>query len=480
MEIFRWPAVDRFLNRSAELAVLADWFASTNPLPLAVYGRRRVGKSWLLRKFTHGRPGLILVAERIAEGLQLDRFALQLAPAVGATPVLKDAADLIKVVLDLGRNEAITVVIDEFPYLLPSTTAEADRALSRIQAVLEEDGGRSSTRLIISGSIVAQMTSLFAERNPLHGRLQPFELRPLSYSDSAPFLTGLDPIERFERYAITGGVARYLDQLGKGNLGPAVERALLNPNAPLWNEGRSVVEQELRQPAMYFGLLQLLSSGDKDTSELSQKLRTEASTAVKYLETLRIMRLIERKRPIGSSDTSRQTNWHLSDPFLRFWFRFVFPHQADLESGLSGQQLFKDEIALFVNDHVSQQFELWCCEYVRRQGLATTVGSWWGNALNTERRTGNRSSEEVDVVGIKRGKVVVIGEAKWTNKAMNVEVLSDLTIYKIPALEQAGFSISPNRTIVLFSRSGFDKALTDSALQDPRLQLINAADALNR
>ena len=480
MEIFRWPAVDRFLNRSVELAALADWFASANPLPLAVFGRRRVGKSWLLRKFTHGRPGIVLVAERIAEGLQLDRFAQKLAPSIGATPVLNDAADLIKVVLDLGRKEPITVVIDEFPYLLPSTSADADRALSRIQAVLEEDGGRSSTRLIISGSIVSQMTSLFAERNPLHGRLQPFELRPLSYSDSAPFFPGLDPIERFERYAITGGVARYLDLLGKGTLGPSVEQALLSPNAPLWNEGRSVVEQELRQPAMYFGLLQLLSSGDKDMSELSQKLRTDASTVVKYLETLRNMRLIERKRPIGSSDTSRQTNWHLSDPFLRFWFRFVFPHQADLESGLSGQQLFNDEIAPFVNDHVSKQFELWCCEYIRRQGLATTVGSWWGNALNTERRTGNRSSEEIDVVGIKRGKVVVVGEAKWTNKPMSMEVLSDLTNYKIPALEQAGFSLSTYRTIVLFARSGFDEALKQSALQDPRIQLLNAADILNQ
>jgi uncharacterized protein len=478
MDIFRWPAVDRFLNRSGELAALEDWFTSANPLPLAVYGRRRVGKSWLLRKFTHGRPGLVLVAERIAEGLQLDRFAEQLAPAIGAIPRLNDAADLIKVVLDLGRNEPITVVIDEFPYLLPSTTIEADRALSRIQAVLEEDGARSSTRLIISGSIVSQMTSLFAERNPLHGRFQPFELRPLSYVDSAPFLSRLDPIERFERYAITGGTARYLDLLGTGPLGSSVVGAMLNPNASLWNEGRSVVEQELRQPAMYFGLLQLLSSGDKDVSELSQKLRTESSSVVKYLETLRTMRLVERKRPIGSAETSRQSNWHLADPFLQFWFRFVFPHQADLESGLSGEQLFNDEIAPFINEHVSHQFELWCCEYIRRQGLATTVGQWWGNALNIERRTGNRSSEEIDVVGVKRGKVVVVGEAKWTTKPMGIEVLHDLIEYKIPALEQAGFSLPTNRTIVLFSRSGFAVAIENLASKDPRLLLVDAAKAL--
>lgn len=79
-----------------------------------------------------------------------------------------------------------------------------------------------------------------------------------------------------------------------------------------------------------------------------------------------------------------------------------------------------------MNDHVRHQFELWCCEYTRRQGLATTVGPWWGNALNSERPTGNRSSEEIDVVGIKRGKIVVVGEAKWTTKPMGIEVLNDL------------------------------------------------------
>ena len=68
----------------------------------------------------------------------------------------------------------------------------------------------------------------------------------------------------------------------------------------------------------------------------------------------------------------------------------MFPHQADPESGVSGEQLFHDEIAGLLNEHVSRHFELWCCEYVRREGLATTVGAWWGNSLNAERRAGNR------------------------------------------------------------------------------------------
>jgi uncharacterized protein len=230
---------------------------------------------------------------------------------------------------------------------------------------------------------------------------------------------------------------------------------------------------------MYFGLLQTLSSGDKEMNELSQQLRAEPSAVAKYLDTLRQMRLIERKRPIGADASSRQSNWHLADPFLQFWFRFVFPHQADLESGLAGEQLYRDEISPLINEHVSRHFETWCCEYVRREGRATTVAAWWGNALNSERQQGRRSTEEIDVVGVRRGRVAVVGEAKWTARPMSVDVLNDLVHYKIPALQQSGQKIDDNRQILLFSRSGYDRALTAAAAQDPLIELVDVAVALD-
>jgi uncharacterized protein len=479
MDPFDWPSVDRFLNRSVELQRLQEWFDEDNPVPLAVFGRRRVGKSWLLRRFVHGRPGLVLVGERLSEGMQLDRFAQQLSAAVGVVPRIDDAPDLIRVLLRLGHDQAITIVIDEFPYLLPSTANETDQVLSQIQAVLEEDAGQSKTRLIISGSIVAQMTSLFAERNPLHGRLRPFELAPLSFDEAQPFLATLDPIDRFERYAVCGGAARYLSLLGSGPLANTLARQVLDQNAPLWNEGRAVVEQELRQPGVYFSILEILSSGDKEMNELVQGTRSEPSVVSKYLDTLRQMRLITRVLPVGAPTSSRQSNWHLADPFLQFWFRFVFPHQADLESGLSGAALFENEIKPALSQHVSHHFEGWCRQWLRQQGRVTNVGAWWGPALNSLRRSGERSTEEIDVVGLSRGRVVAVGEAKWTNRVMPVTVLDDLKTFKIPALEQAGLKVLPDCPIWLFSRSGYDRGLHAAADDDPRVRLVDVADALS-
>jgi uncharacterized protein len=479
MEHFDWPPVDRFLNRSAELLRLQEWHDEDNPMPLAVYGRRRVGKSWLLRRFVHGRPGIVLVAERLSEGMQLDRFAQQLSGAVGIVPRIDDAPDLIRVLLRLGHDQPITVVIDEFPYLLPSTTNETDRVLSQIQAVLEEDAGRSKTRLIISGSIVSQMTSLFAERNPLHGRLRPFELAPLSFAEARPFLETLDPIDRFERYAVCGGAARYLSLLGSGPLASTLARQVLDQNAPLWNEGRAVVEQELRQPGVYFSILEILSSGDKEMNELVQAVRSEPSVVTKYLDTLRQMRLVTRVLPVGAAASSRQSNWHLADPFLQFWFRFVFPNQADLESGLSGASLFENEIKPALSQHVSHHFEDWCRHWLRQQGQVTNVGAWWGPALNSLRKSGERSTEEIDIVGLSRGSVAAIGEAKWTHRVMPRSVLDDLLMFKIPALEQSGMKVAADFPIWLFSRSGYDRGLLAAAADDPRIRLVDVAHALD-
>jgi uncharacterized protein len=236
----------------------------------------------------------------------------------------------------------------------------------------------------------------------------------------------------------------------------------------------------LRQPAAYFGILQLLGSGDKELNELAQALRSESSVIAKYLQTLVQMRLVRRRLPLGAPESSRQGNWHLTDPFLQFWFRFVFPHQADIEGGLPAGRLFEIEVVPAVAEHVSHHFEEWTRSHVRSQSDATNVGAWWGPALHALRRSGERTSEEIDIVGRTRGQVTVVGEAKWTNKPMAVSVLADLLRYKIPALEQSGQTISANRTIWLFSRSGYDERLQASVLSDPSIRLIPVSEALAR
>lgn len=479
---YRFPAIDEFIDRGDELSRLEDWWAGSERMPLNLYGRRRVGKSWLLRRFAHGKPTVFLVAERLAEGAQLTRFAEQLSPLfAGVAPALPDVAALFRTLFRASRETPLLAVIDEFPWLLGTTTATTQQILSQIQAVLDEERDSSQLKLVLCGSAVAQMAALQSEKNPLHGRLIGMELRPVDFATAKRFLGTGDPIDAFTRFAIAGGMPRYLKSLTAGDLETAVCSEILTPDAPLWNEGRTIVEESLRESSVYFALVEQLASGDKERGELANALRIKSSDTSAYLDNLRDLRLVRRRLPLGASPTYRGGHWSLEDPFLRFWFRFVFPFQADLEAGLSPVDLFRNEIRPAISHHVAPVFEEFSRSYARSKfgTEATTVDRWWGNALHSLRRSQERSTEEIDLVGRRRNRVTLLGEAKWTSKAMGVSILRDLEGYKVPALRQDGFRIASDPWVVLLSRAGYSDDLRTRARDNDRLVLVNVEQVLS-
>jgi AAA+ ATPase superfamily predicted ATPase len=482
VDSFLWPSAHEFLDRDEELAALEQWWVSEERMPVALYGRRRCGKSWLFRRFAHGKPAVILVARRTAPGAQLQDFADKLEPILGVRPDLPDAASLIRVLHRAARQDKLLAVIDEFPYLLATTGAEADRELSAVAAVMEEERDASQLKLLLCGSLVGQMEALLAERGPLHGRLIPLQLQPVGFAHARLFLPGLDPAAQFERFAIAGGMPRYLMALSDGpTVGDAVCARVLNPNAALWDEARTVLEQELREPKVYFAILQSLAAGDKEINEVVTAIRSDSQRVSKYLRVLQDMRVVERRLPVGAQSTSRGGHWHLRDPFFRFWFRYVFPFQDDLESGLAARDLYDTEVAPTLNDHVAPEFEEFCRRFTRARfgAQATRVGAWWGPSLHALRRTGERSSEEVDIVATARNRVTLIGEARWRNSAMDEHYLANVERYKLPALRQAGLKVAAQPQILLFSRGGYSDDLRAAATRRDDVLLIDVHDALD-
>jgi uncharacterized protein len=197
-----------------------------------------------------------------------------------------------------------------------------EQNLSAIQAVMEEERDRSELKLVGCGSAIAQMEALQSERNPLHGRLVPLELRALPYGRAIEFLDADDPLDRFTPYAIAGGMPRYLPALAGGTLEGRICDQILKPDAPLWNAGRTIVGQELREPAVHFSPIEQLAMGEKGVGELANAIGKGSAPVAKHLSQLEDLRLVSRDLPYGSSATDRRSRWVLGDPFLRFWFRF--------------------------------------------------------------------------------------------------------------------------------------------------------------
>lgn len=481
---YSWSAADQFIGRADELARLDMWWNRDGAEPINLFGRRRVGKSWLFRRLAHGKPAVLLVAERTTPAQQLAKLAEQLEPHLAFRPEIRDVGTLFKILYQLASAEKVLVVVDEFPYLWGTSPNDASDTLSSVQAAMEQFQDDSKIKLILCGSAVTQMESLQSERSPLHGRLQPFELRPLGFPEARAFMPALTPVEQFTRFSVSGGMPRYLSALcsgSSGNFAAVLAREVVDRNSPLFNEPLSVLQSEVREPAVYLAILDALAANPADLGTLSEKTGTESRHLSPYLEKLEAMGLVRRRRPVGAGPKSRSGQFYCGDDFIRFWFRFVHPYQADLEAGSDATSHARRHVLPYLTEHTSLSFESAFRRWVRQVcGEASQVDAWWGPALNAQRRAKLRFTEEVDAVGVKHKGVVVVGEAKWTNKPMPLDVLSDLLQYKVPAMQQAGFRLPEDLRIVLASRSGFAPALDRSAAGDARVTLVTAERLLQQ
>lgn len=481
-ETFDWSLDDKFLNRKEELAQLRRWWAGDARDLIALYGRRRVGKSWLFRAFAQGKPAVVLVAGAGASGPQMRHFADRLEAPLGLRPEIASVPELFRILYRLGARRRTLAVIDEFPYLLPSARQERREVLIGIQAVIEEERDSSKTKLVVCGSQIGAMEKLMAEESPLHGRLQRLFVAPLGPEECVPFIAAEGPRDWIERYSVAGGMPLYLDELGRGRaLRESLEANVLNPLGSLFEEPPFVLQQELQRPATYFSLLEEIASGPRALGDLASALGTASTSLTEYLRILREMRIVERELPITSGPKASGYRYRLSDGFFRFWFRFVRPFAAELETGLKPADLWAAEIGPALADHIAPAFEALCRRWVRTRlgDRASRVGSWWGPALNELRASGERADEEIDVVGMSRGRVTVVGECKWTAKPISVSLLGEVERLKLPALVQSGAKPAKGGPlIVFFSRGGFTAGLRNVAAERDDLLLVDLADLI--
>ncbi len=191
MAVYEFENISHFRNREDELLALRTWFDKTNELrAMAIYGRRRVGKSWLFRAFAHGLEADIFVATTRDLADQLATFAAALERD-GERPDLPDLETFFRLLYRRAREGRRLAIIDELPNLL-----RVERALpSILLKVMEEEAGASKLKLMVTGSHVGMMERLFAEREPLHDRFQPLRVRPLDFW-KARLILGDGPAER--------------------------------------------------------------------------------------------------------------------------------------------------------------------------------------------------------------------------------------------------------------------------------------------
>ncbi|MDQ7824984.1 MAG: ATP-binding protein [Candidatus Eremiobacteraeota bacterium] len=446
-----------FIDRERELMYLNEAYQREGSQFIVIYGKRRVGKTELVRRFFTGIPHIYFLAEKSSEKDQMVMLSEKTGLAFQDDFLLSRGfgawREFFRYVRDKGR---IIVVVDEYPYLVESNAAIP----SIFQSGWDEELKDSQVFLVLLGSSIGMMeTEVLGYRSPLFGRRTgQILVEPLSFWDAKKFFPSL-PFEEFLYiYAILGGVPAYLMKFDPGTgLWENIRKNILNPQAYLFAEPEFILREELREPRHYFSILRALSLGKRRAGEIINETGLEKNVIGKYLSVLADLRLIRREVPVTEKnpEKSKQGIHLVNDHFFRFWFDYVFPGRSFI---LEGEELYllDRKIRPSMDDFVSPVFEEICRSLVRRRGAQELrfhqVGRWWSRRA------------EIDVVALNEDEnAILLGEAKWSTRKVGTDVLAHL---KEQAVNVEWGRPRRREYYALFSRAGFTGELKERASRE--------------
>jgi AAA+ ATPase superfamily predicted ATPase len=387
-----------------------------------VYGRRRCGKSRLLREILPPGQSVYYVGDDREASLQRASLATEIGRLLpGFDRVTYPGWDALLARWWQEARPGTVLALDEFPSLV----AVAQELPSLLQKHLDREAERG-IHLLLSGSSQRMMQGLVLDRTaPLFGRASEIlKISPLPAGWIEEALKLQDPERAVEAYAVWGGTPRYWELAGDHpDLPSAIRSLILSPLGVLAEEPSRLLLDDMRDTTQAASILSLIGQGCHRISEIAARLGKPATALSRPLQRLQDMDLITREQPFAEeSRGSKRTLYKISDPFLRFWFRYVEVNRSRLGAGQVAA--VEEEIGQRLGHHIGEVWEELARASVPRLHLGGRTwgpaSRWWGPGLD-------RQPLEVDLVANSSdGRSILIGEAKWAAPRDAERLLAEL------------------------------------------------------
>ena len=449
-----------FYDRKQEIKLLKEEFASLQSGKMfVIYGRRRVGKTELIRQFINSIPKnkMYFYVDLIEKQGVLDSISKSVQEQLGETRKYADFNDFLDFIA-LKSENSFVLVIDEFQRFLEVSP----QFITQLQNHWDQKLKNKKIMLILVGSSIGMIQKIInSKAGALYGRATRIKISPFKYGDFRLMFKELSEEERIITYAVFGGTPYYLEKVKKvdGNIHKKIFELLLKKGAELFEEPKNLLEYEnVRIHAKYNSILQAASAGKENVKEIGDFTGIGTNTLPAYIKKLdELLELLGRKDPVLGKE--RLGRYGLKDNFFNFWYKFIFPNQTAMNLG--NIKIVDDNIKENINAYVGRVFEGICKElliaYINKKlnGYIIdfeNIGSWW-----------NRTGEEIDIVGYNhKTRRILVCEVKWTNNPVDISVVDDL-------MRKSKFiSFTGEYKFLFISKNGF----TERALA--RIKEINA------
>ena len=372
----------RFYDREEEIAFLKETREQAEKVArfTVVTGRRRIGKTTLIREAYKDRPFVYFFVARKAESDLCDAYLEEISVKLGF-PTLGSSrkfSDIFRFLMELSEKQSFTLVIDEYQDFFRVNKA----VFSEMQDIWDKYEKTSRINLIVCGSIYSLMPKIFKDKKePLYGRntgelrLKPFKPSVLKeiLADAKPSYSKEDLLALF---TFTGGVAKYVNLLvDAGALDKeAMIRYIIGPNSTFLSEGKNnLIEEFGKDYGIYFSILSCIARGKNTRSEIEDVIGKEIGGYLTNLENE--YELIAKRQPMFEKSTTKNVRYELKDVFYSFWFRFIFKYSYIIEIENYGK--LQEIVERDFNTFSGMMLERYFHHVAMESGNYTRLGKWW-------------------------------------------------------------------------------------------------------
>lgn len=379
----------RFYDRRQEIAFLRETREQATKAArfTVLTGRRRIGKTMLIREAYKDEPFVYFFVARKAESDLCEVYMEEISEKLGIHILgsSRKFSDIFLYLLELSVTRSFTLVIDEFQDFYRVNKG----VFSEMQDIWDKYEKSSKVNLVVCGSIYSLMQKIFKDKKePLYGRntgelrLKPFQPSVLKeiMADAKP---GYSKEDLLALFTFTGGVPKYVNLLvDAGALDKdAMIRHIVSANSTFLNEGKNnLIEEFGKDYGIYFSILSCIARGKNTRSEIEDVIGKEVGGYLTNLENE--YELIAKRQPLFEKSSTKNVRYELGDEFYSFWFRFVFKYSyiIEIESYGKLQEIIQRDYNTFSGLMLERYFHRLAME----SGEFTRIGRWWNRKGENE------------------------------------------------------------------------------------------------
>jgi len=415
--------IRQFIDRNEELGFLEERYKNKNFEFFVIYGRRRVGKTELIKNFLKDKSHLYFLCDKSGTERNAERFKKKAAEYLNEPIIETNDFEEIFSYFAKKISKRTIVVFDEFSYLI-----EKDDAIPSVfQVICDEFLKNSKVMLVLCGSSISMMEKgVLSHKSPLYGRKTGhIKVAPINFRYFSDFFPSNSIEKNIEFYAILDGVPFYMEKFSdKKSVFENVLEQILDKRGGLYEEIDFLLREELREPDVYKTIIAAIASGKTKVVDIANKSNIKVQDIDKYLKVL--IRLgIVKKEILVTEIKTKKSLYSIDDNFFNFSFIFAEPYKSDMEIGEINN--IKNKLDIGFSSYVGRKFEkLIRDDILKMMGIMQIekIGRWWGNL----RENGIKKSIEIDIVALnEEKKEILFGECKWKDKVNALSVVNELS-----------------------------------------------------